>query len=106
MKQLTDSHLQAVDGFIFNAQRWHRKPQILAYGYLRETALQYCKYALIPEHRSLLETILLVWKSDDIPEDLAKNATELATNDQQIARVLYNRLKDPRIRNLLGPIKA
>lgn len=94
LKQLSDTDLQAVDEFIFEARHWARDPQILAYDNLRETVLQYCKYALMPEHRSLLETILLILKSEDIPEDLLNNAIDLATKDPQIARVLYNRLRD------------
>ena len=94
LEQLTDMDIQAADELIFEARHWTRNPQVLAYDDLRQIALRYCRYALMPEHRSLLETILLTLRSEDVPQELVDKAIELAANDRQMARVLYNRLRD------------
>lgn len=100
LEQLTDIDLQAADELIFEARHWARNPQVLAYDDLRKIALRYCRHALMPENRSLLETIILTLKNEDIPEELVEHAIEVATSDRQIARVLYNRLRerDKRVR--------
>lgn len=100
MAQLGDADLQAVDAFIFEARHWVHEPRVLAYHELRKLTLQYVEIALLPENRSLLETILLSLKAEDIPADLVDRAIKIAESDHRIARVLYNQLREtePRVR--------
>lgn len=108
LEELPGADVQAVDAFIFEARHWTSSPQLLAYSKLRELALQYVEQALLPENWSLLETILLTLKVEDIPTDLIDQAIEIAETDHQIARALYNRLRemDPRVRQFSSDLKS
>lgn len=108
MAQLDDADLQAVDSFIFEARHWVGEPRVLVYDALRKLALQYVEQAFLSENWSLLETILLSLKREDIPADLVDRAIEIAEGDHRIARVLYNRLREtePRVRKFSGGLQA
>lgn len=103
ISQLSGSGLDDIDEFLIEARRWSSGPALLPYEDMRSLALRYLDEAVRSDHASLIETLLLCLKPEDTPSSLVDAAINIAGQDQQMARVLYNRLReyDPRVRYLI-----
>lgn len=91
LEECDTSDIRATDRTLYLANKFSYGDLQLS-EYTHKFATKLIPLALATKDYSLTETLILVL--DQIPQKLLNNALEAAKDNQQMARVLYNKLRD------------
>lgn len=95
------SDLRAIDGALYKASKLSYQDSAI-HNAVFALAVSVIPTALDKLDRSLIETLILTLNQALIPAELLDAAVDIAETDRQMARVLYNKLRndDPRVRSI------